>query len=205
MRRVGPATRPLLPALLLGVFLPTSAEAHSTGKGLNDFWAGALHPVMTPPHVLILLALGLGLGQRVSMKIGLPLGVFASAAALGLAATAPGWISGIHPAALSGFALVAGALVASEWQLPRVARAAFFGMGALLISLDSGVEPGTRRVVLVVLLGTWISLTVLLMNITHFVLLAAEQPKKWMHIGIRVVGSWIVAISLLMLAFALRR
>jgi len=33
----------------------------------------------------------------------------------------------------------------------------------------------------------------------------AAQKKKWISIGIRIAGSWIFAISLLMIAFALRR
>ncbi len=192
-------------AVFLVFLLPTSAEAHSTVTGINDFWAGALHPLMTPPHVLILLALGLGLGQWIPLKIELPLGAFAVFAALGLAMTIPAWFSGVQPAVLTAVALVAASVVALETRLPLLARAALYGIGALLIGLDSGVDTGAAKSVLVTLLGTWISLTVVLMNIIYFVSLAADQPRKWLHIGIRVAGSWIVAISLLMLAFALRK
>jgi hypothetical protein len=53
------------------------------------------------------------------------------------------------------------------------------------------------------LFGTWISFIVWIVDIAYYVSLL--PPRKWMQIGARVAGSWIVAISFLVLAFALRR
>ena len=53
--------------------------------------------------------------------------------------------------------------------------------------------------------GTWLALLLILLNVSHYVSLAAEKNKQWLHIAIRVAGSWILAISLLVLAFSLRK
>ena len=76
---------------------------------------------------------------------------------------------------------------------------------AVVIGLDSGADTGTPLAIAGTLLGTWVSLGIGLINIAYYVSLAAERKQKWIGIGLRVVGSWIFAICLLMLAFALRR
>ena len=50
--------------------------------------------------------------------------------------------------------------------------------------------------------GTWIALVVLVCDIAIYVSLGAEA--KWLQIALRVAGSWIIAIALLVLAFSLR-
>jgi urease accessory protein len=190
----------------LSVFvLPPSAQAHMTVKGMNHFSSGLLHPLMTPAHVLVLLGLGLGIGQRVPLRIGLALRAFAPFSVIGLALTTTGWISGVPPAALAGIAFAAGGCVALEKQLPPLAHGALVAAGALAIGMDSGLETGGVAAQFMALLGTWLCLLVVLINIAHYVSLAAGTKKKWLHIGIRVAGSWIVAISLLVLAFAMRK
>ena len=42
-------------------------------------------------------------------------------------------------------------------------------------------------------------------SFAYYISMAAETGKLWLRIGIRVAGSWIVAITLLILAFALRK
>ena len=53
------------------------------------------------------------------------------------------------------------------------------------------------------LLGTWVCLLLLLCNIAYYVSLLTD--KQWGKVGIRVIASWIIAISLLVLAFALKK
>ena len=77
--------------------------------------------------------------------------------------------------------------------------------GALAIGLDSAVDNATGLAVISTLLGTWLALILCVLNGAHYVSLAAEKNKQWLNIGIRVAGSWIVAISLLVIAFALRK
>ena len=205
MRRTGPRSGWLSPALLLVIARPANADAHTVVTGTNHFMAGMLHPLTAPAHVLILLGLGLAIGQHLPLPLRLTLSVFAPFSALGLALTSTGGISGVHPAVLAGIALVVGGFVAVGKPLPPLATGTMLAAGALAMGLDSGVETGGAVAIIKTLLGTWVSLLILLLNVVHYVSLAAETDKKWLHIGIRVAGSWITAISVLMLAFALRK
>jgi len=53
------------------------------------------------------------------------------------------------------------------------------------------------------LLGTWIVVVFLVFDVGSYAALAGR--KEWSQIGLRVIGSWIVAISLLVLAFELKK
>jgi urease accessory protein len=193
-------------AVLLGlVCLPQNAHAHGQMPGTTEFAAGFIHPLLTPLHVLLLVAAGLWLGQFPALKFGVPYAAFAGVAALALAATAFGFMPTVPAAAFSGVALSAGVLVASGTRMPLLVYSIFLGLIGGLIGLDSGLESGSAFAVLKTLLGTWVSLVVCLLAVIYYVSMAAEQNKKWMDIAIRVAGSWIVAISILMLAFALRQ
>jgi urease accessory protein len=194
----------IVPALAF-VVLPVPAHAHMTAPGMNRFTSGLVHPWMTPTHVVILLALGLCLGQHVPLRLGPACKVFGPLSAAALALTTTGWVASVPPPLLSGIALVIAALVALDTRLPAAAGAVLLAVAAVGLGLDSGVESGTALQFVATLLGTWVSLGLGLINIAYYVSLATERRKEWIRIGMRVVGSWIVAISLLMLAFALRR
>ena len=196
--------RRLLPLALLFLALPTHAHAHTTMPGAGEFVNGALHPVSVPAHVLILLGLGIALGQRNPFQPGRTLAVFAPFAAIALALTTRITFAVPQPA-LVGIALCAGGAAAAGRQLPFIAWAILVAAAAAAIGLDSGVENGSGAVVFRTLLGTLASLVIVFFTTAFYTSLAIEQKKKWLDIGLRVAGSWIVAISLLMLAFALRK
>jgi urease accessory protein len=205
VKRLGSRVGGWFPALLLLLLHPAGAEAHLTFPGVNVFTNGVLHPLVSPAHVLILLGLGLWIGQRMPYRPKLPICVTAAFACIGLALTTTGWIPAVHPAILAGIALGAGAMVAVGRQFSPWILATFCAAGALAIGLDSGAETGAATAVFATLLGTWLAILIVLLNLGHYTALAVEKDKQWLHIGIRVAGSWIVAISLLVLAFALRR
>ena len=193
-------------ALLLVLFFigfPAAAQAHTPIEGIGDFLAGLVHPLTTPSHVLLLLALGLLLGQHSPLKLRLPMLVFASASAMALLFTTTGWIERVYPPILLGLALGAATLVALEKQLPQLATLALFAAAALALGFDSGVDSSSSVTVIKTLSGTWISLAVLLADIAIYVSFCTK--KQWMKVGIRVLGSWIIAVTLLILAFSLRK
>ena len=190
----------LVPLVLLT--LPAEAHAHSPIKGMNDFINGVLHPVTTPAHILIILALGFWMGQRQPRLIRFPMIVFAPVSAVALVLTITRSLPPVSPWLLSGVALAAGILVAMDCAIPKAAIVILFAACAALIGLDSPVESDSGFTVFKTLLGVWISLQVLLCDIAIYVSLA---KKPWQKIGIRVAGSWIIAISVLMLAFALKK
>jgi len=106
---------------------------------------------------------------------------------------------------LAAFYLIALALLPIFQKNWQVLRAVFLASGALAIGLDSTAEPGPALTIASTLLGTWFALLLVLVNVVHYSSLAAEKNKQWLHIALRVAGSWIIAISVLVLAFALRK
>lgn len=178
--------------------------AHTTFPGLGEYASGFLHPFTTPAHGLVLLALGLWLGQRAPLRIKEPAAVFAAVAALGLVLTATTHSGALHPAVLIGIGLWIGACVATAVPVPLWVKLVVCGVAALALGLDSGVDPGTPPSSAVKILpATWVGLVLCVVNAAFYVsLLPAARPAQ---IGVRIAGSWIVAIAVLLLAFALRR
>ena len=178
--------------------------AHTTFPGLGEYASGFLHPLTTPPHLLVLLALGLWLGQHVPLRIREPAAVFAVAAALGLALTASAHFGTFNPAVFAALGLGAGACVSLALRVPSWLQLTVCGVAALCLGLDSGVDAGTSSVSAAkILVATGASLVLCLVNFAFYVSLL--PPARPAQIGVRVAGSWIVAIALLLLAFALRR
>ena len=192
-----------LPVMLLLFAFPASAHAHTTIQGMGDFVSGLIHPLRTPAHVLLILGLGLLAGQQPPETLKTLLLAFVPLSAIALALTTTGWSTTVYPPVVIALALGAGALVALERPIPRAACAALFGAAALAIGFDSAVEAGSNAAVIKTLLGTWVSLVVLVFDLAIYA--AFGLKKKWLQVGIRILGSWIVAISLLVLAFSLRR
>ena len=197
-------SRRLFGLVFLAVFaLAPRAEAHTSVQGMGEFGSGLLHPATTPSHMLVLLALSLWAGQQWFKGLKLPFLTFVTASALGLILTTSRWISGVYPPLLIGVACVIAVLVAMQKSLPPIAAAVCYGIAGVAIGLDSGLESGSNIAVVKTLAGTWISLMLILFDLAFYV--SRGGQKKFIQIGIRVLGSWIIAISLLMLAFSLRK
>jgi urease accessory protein len=194
-------SRLLLALILTG--LPGTAHAHSPIAGAGDVVNGLLHPLLSPTHVLVLLALGLTAGRGQQSDLKLPMFAFIPLSALGLFLTTTGWIEMVHPTILIGIALVPASLLALEKMPPRSVLTALFGCGALALGLDSRVESSSASSTNKVLLANWISLNVLVADVAIY--LSLIGAAKWLKIALRIVGSWMIAIGVLVLAFALRR
>ncbi len=193
----------VFPAALVFLSLTCPAHAHMTVEGAGDFGNGALHPLMTAPHALILLGLGLLLGQQVPLNLKTPMLVFAPASAAALFLTTTGKVNGVYQPVLLGIALCLAALVALGLKPGTVISAVLSGMAAIGIGLDSGFHDASAAVVAKTLLGTWVVMNAL----TGYLALCASNAdgRPWAKTGIRIVGSWIIAITLLILAFALKK
>lgn len=190
-----------LPALGLLAF-PGSAQAHTSVQGLGDFISGLLHPVVTPSHLLLVLGLGLMAGRRSPPDLKRPMAMFIPLTALALGLTATGGVKAIHPALLNGVAVVIGILLALEKQPSMLWTCVLFSVAALALGFDSGIEAGTTGTIFKTLLGSWLGLMVLVYDIAIYASLGAERP--WVKIALRIAGAWLVAIGVMMLAFALR-
>lgn len=188
---------------LAAFLIPIStAHAHLTVEGVGDVANGALHPWMSPAHVLVILGLGLLLGQQVPLNLKSPMRIFAPVSAAALLFTLSGKVSGVQQPVLIGIALMAASLVGLEIKLHRLVSGALCVAAAGAIGLDSGVETGSTVSGLKTLAGTWLSLNIAVFYIAVCASNAVEY--NWSRIGIRVLASWIIAIALMVLAFSLR-
>jgi hydrogenase/urease accessory protein HupE len=196
---------PIAPALLvsLACLWPAPAHAHTSIQGMGEFISGLAHPVTTPAHILILIGMGLFAGQNWMKNFKIPLVTFVAVAAFALAMTLAGPPKFVTLPVLITIALGVGALVALDKPIPIAASTGLFAIAALAIGLDSGVETGGSAVVFKTLAGTWIAMVVLVINTGFYLSLGLQ--KKWLKIGVRIIGSWLVAISLMVLAFALKK
>ena len=191
------------PAFLIFLILTSTAQAHMTVEGAGEIANGALHPLMTPAHVMILLGLGLLLGQQLPLDLKTPLRVFAPVSAATLLLTLTGRCPTVYQPVMIGLVLLIAIGVALEMKLPRPACRALVAIAAVAIGLDSAVDSGSSLTMVKTLVGTWLSVNAVVFYIA--ICASNSAGRQWARIGIRVLGSWIIAISLLVLAFSLRK
>ena len=191
----------LLATFVFSLCLPATARAHSTIQGLEGFSGGALHPLTTPAHLLVIVALGLLAGQRSPFDLRGPFVVFVPCLTFALIFAATGLVKTVYQPVFVGLALCAAIPVALEKPVPPLAYRTLIAAAALAIGFDSGPETGSTSVLIKTLLGTGIMVIFLVFDVAYYASLAMR--KHWPRVGVRVLGSWIIAISLMVLALSL--
>lgn len=189
-------------ASFLGAIMPQTAHAHGQIAGIGDFYGGVLHPLYSPSHIVLVLVLGLHLGQTAVKNFKSALPAFLIMSAIGLFVTLVADVAPIDQPILLGLALATACLVMLENSASPIITAVLFGTSGLLIGLDSSVEGGSSSSVVKSLIGTWLMLAYVIFMLGAAL---ATLKKHWQRVGIRVVGSWVFAISLLVLAFAVKK
>jgi hypothetical protein len=178
--------------------LPSLAQAHGDIEGLNRFVAGGLHPLLVPAHAVALLALGLLVGQR-GLAVGhhaLTALLLALLASLGMAATTTGIdLDTLVLVVGAGCAIaVVTALAVPAWLLGGAA--AMIGVGVGLGSAPEGADSAERWAALA---GTGLGAFLVVSLVAAVV---DNLRASWTRVGLRVVGSWLAASALLVLALA---
>ncbi len=176
--------------------------AHIVIEGAGDLANGAVHPFVTPTHGLVLLALGLLVGMQRPRDFRPLVWGLVPFLAIGLAATTVVGEAAVDSRLLAGLALVLGAAVALDRPIPLSVLAILGGAAGLAVGLDSRVEGLATSETWKTLVGTWLGATLAVFYITACVASGGEKP--WVRTAVRIVGSWLVAISLMVLAFAMR-
>lgn len=196
-----PARRGASVAFLTAGFLLTSASAraHSPIEGVGHFYGGFLHPLLLPAHALALAALGLLIGQQGLRHAESGLPAFGLGQFLGLGAAWMEWTRGV-PAPLFLFAAaIGGVAVAVSPPLPRGATAVAAVALGLLIGLDSGPDLAVARQRAMAMAGTVLGA---LLALIYLIGMLEFLKRPWQRIAVRVVASWIAAISILTFALA---
>lgn len=181
--------------------LPLPVWAHGAVKGVDAFYDGALHLLLTPAAAITLLALGLALGQRGLQAARPALGALAVALLAGLFfGAAPG------PAAARELLLALAVLTGLSVVLHRpwpptglVLIAALVGAAAGWVSAPGHAAGAVRAGGL---LGAFVA--ALLLAACAAGLVQQARPA-WARIGVRVAGSWLTASAVMVLTLVVVR
>ncbi len=167
------------------------------------FWQGFLHPLLVPSHFIVLIALGLLTGQQGGRALKLALPAFALLVMDGLVLTrfyVPGWNNEL---VLLILAALLGVLCALQLRLSILLVLLAAAVAGLVIGLDSGVTliPGMKPAkTYLALAGTGVGA---ILTLTVCTLLGFYLHKLWQGIGVRVLGAWVTAGSVMVLALLL--
>ena len=85
--------------------------------------------------------------------------------------------------------------------MPTILNISVFALAGLFVGLDSKPEALKANETLLLGFGIWIGVNILALNVMA---LSAKLQHPIAVIGIRIAGSWLIAMSLILLAFELR-
>lgn len=188
--------------LLVLLVSPVSAWAHGSIPGANVFYDGFLHPFLAPAHAVSLAALALWVGGQGEDRKGLLI----SALTLGLliGALLAGQLGDPNTdLALLLLALACSLMVAFQWQGPRWwAASVTFSLGAA-VALGSGDPAFSGYPRMTLLGGACVGAVILVGQLALWVdeLVVRHQLRPAL-IAVRIVSSWLSAITLLLVALA---
>lgn len=193
--------RAVAAAVAASILAATPAMAHPPPLGLSGFSGGLLHPLFVPAHAMALLGLGLLIGRQQAWgRVAVLSAVIGLAAGLGVMTlgVVPVWMNEI----VLGCALLTGVTVALNRPLPEVVGCVFAVLIGFCIALDSPPEAISLSEANRMLAGTGVGAAVLLIVVAAA---ASRLTANWALIGARILGSWIAASALLVLALRLVR
>lgn len=188
-------------AIAFMVFFPSTAGAHLVTTGLGPFYDGAMHLLLSPGDLLGLVAAVLLAGLNGARASRLTVMVLPTAwlisSLVGL-----NMQTGIDLPWLSVLSfLILGILVAVNPKLPTIVVVSIAMFYGVLHGLLNGSALGSIGAGLLTLIG--IAVTVLIIGLLCSALIVSLRAA-WTRIAVRVVGSWLAAVGMLMLGWLVR-
>ena len=183
------------------LLLPAPSHAHLVNTGLGPFYDGVSHFALTPEDLLPAVAMALLAGQKGSRAGRLALFALPGAWLLGgLAGLAFPTISSA-PALTTVSFLALGGLVAADARLRPEWVTALAAVVGLLHGYLNGAAMAQAKLGALGLVGI-VSTLFVVVALAAALVVALRVP--WGRIAVRVAGSWIAAIGLLLLGWSLR-
>ncbi len=167
---------------------------------MTSFLDGFLQPLIVPAHALALLAIALFIGQQ--PRRALPGAGFALALAVGLAAISRGVTQTSGDDTVLIAAALGGILVAFALAIPTVFSTLLAAIVGVALGLSSPPQEITLTGATLALIGTGIGACGALALV---VAATSRATRDWQRIGVRILGSWIAASALLVLALRYAR
>ena len=165
---------------------------------LQAFVDGFINPLTPPAHVLVLLALALLLAGQPQRFAGLV--IFALALAAGFVAIVLAVETTPARTVLLAVAAALGMMVAAAWA-PKPLAWLLAAIAGAALALDSPPQAVTITEAYATLAGTAVGACAMLVLVAA---IAAHANADWQRLGIRILGSWIAASAILVLAVQLR-
>jgi urease accessory protein len=201
-------------ALSLGL-LPALGHAHATSESINHFYAGLLHPLITPEHVLAIIALGLLAGQQRAANNQSVAWTLVFALGLALGALLAWWVGDSQTLQQSlvslptltllnlGSILLFSLLIAVARPLPSLLMYPLAGASGFMHGVANGIEITADTHIYLFIPGLAAGTLVAALYCMALADFASRpRPYQWPRIALRVAGSWIAAIGILMLGMA---
>ncbi len=180
---------------------PSLALAHLMNTGLGPVYDSAWHLLVSPGDLLGLVAATLLAGLRGARAgrltvIALPAAWFVGGLA-GLTLTTPADLPGLSVLSF----VILGVLVAVDPKLPPAAVATLAGLYGALHGVLNGSALGVSGAGPLALVG--IVITVLVIALLIAAAVVSLRPA-WTRIAVRVAGSWVAAVDMLMFGWLVR-
>ena len=188
-------------ALILLIATPSTAAAHLVTTGLGPFYDGALHLLLSPEDLLGLVA-AVALAGLQGTKAGRIAVITLAAAWFMFSFISLNLTIGFDFPWLNIFSIIIlGALVAVNPTLPPAVVALLAGVYGALHGLLNGSALAVMGSGLLSIVG--VSVTVLIIGLLCSALIVSLKAA-WTRIAVRVAGSWIAAVGMLMLGWMVR-
>lgn len=155
-----------------------------------------------PTHLLAVLALGLLAGQQARLVIGNAAGVLAIGLMIGSIAIASGMREKPAAIILLAVAIVAAASVVTARRTPPWTGILLALATGVALPINSPPHEITIPAAVASQAGFAVA-TLLAFGVATVIAMGATRP--WQRIGLRIVGSWIAASAILVLALRLAR
>jgi hydrogenase/urease accessory protein HupE len=179
----------------------TPAHAHLMNSGFGPFYDGLAHPLMSPedllPAVAVTLLAGLA-GARYGRW------VLATLPPAWLAGMLAGWALALPSAPASAMAVataVTGALAASGVRLRLPAVIGWAALLGVMHGVGNGGELAATAGGLLAIVGTALSLAAVVALVAGQV---AVLQAYWARLAVRISGSWIAAVGMLMFGWSMK-
>lgn len=184
---------------------PSAGHAHSPVPGMGALYQGLLHPLLEIDQAMAIAALGLFMGQQALGGDGRIWLSLIGALALGLVAAWTRPLLYVEPWTILALALALGGLAAVGRPLPRWSLMIIAAGLGVVIGIMSMPAPADRNAMSLFAGGAIVGTFLL----AFYVYLASRWANRlhehgWLAIGTRVIGSWIAAVAVMMLAFRWR-
>lgn len=183
------------------LLVPSVAQAHLVTTGLGPFYDGATHVTLSPDDWLGLLAASLWAGLRGPQAGRWTLAVLPMAwlfgAWAGLFALSIPDVPGLSIISV----IVLGFLVAVDAKLPVWSVPTLAGVFGLLHGVLNGTSLRAADGSFLNVLGIVTTVFILLLLVSAAVV---SLRRPWTRVAVRVAGSWVVAVGMLMFGWLFR-